>query len=111
MRGGGVIHGHHLPPTLQTAEASGTVPRVSLRESVEAFERDLLQDALKSSRGNCARAACQGWAPRSGSSITRFGSIGLMPIASVDRGNGDPLADQDSLRATSGKSSTGVTAA
>ncbi len=24
---GGVIHGHHLPPTLQTAEASGTVPR------------------------------------------------------------------------------------
>jgi Nif-specific regulatory protein len=54
---GGVIHGHHLPPTLQTAEASGTVPRVSLRESVEAFERDLLQDALKSSRGNCARAA------------------------------------------------------
>jgi len=56
---GGVIHGHHLPPTLQTAEASGTVPRVSLRESVEAFERDLLQDALKSSRGNCARAARQ----------------------------------------------------
>src|SRR5262245_60915651 len=54
---GGVIHGHHLPPTLQTAEASDTVPRTSLRESVDAFERDLIQDALKSSRGNCARAA------------------------------------------------------
>ena len=27
---GEVIHGHHLPPTLQTAEASGTVTRVSL---------------------------------------------------------------------------------
>jgi Nif-specific regulatory protein len=54
---GGVIHGHHLPPTLQTAEASGTAPRQSLAESVEAFERDLLQDALKTSRGNCARAA------------------------------------------------------
>ncbi len=27
---GGVIHAHHLPPTLQTAEASDTVPRVSL---------------------------------------------------------------------------------
>jgi Nif-specific regulatory protein len=54
---GGVIHGHHLPPTLQTAEASGTMPRVSLGESIEAFERDLLQDALKSARGNCARAA------------------------------------------------------
>ena len=27
---GGVIHGHHLPPTLQTAEASDTVQRQSL---------------------------------------------------------------------------------
>ena len=31
---GGVIHGHHLPPTLQTAEASDTVQRQSLVESV-----------------------------------------------------------------------------
>jgi Nif-specific regulatory protein len=54
---GGVIHGHHLPPTLQTAEASGTVPRQSLTESVSAFERDLLQDALKTTRGNRAQAA------------------------------------------------------
>jgi Nif-specific regulatory protein len=54
---GGVIHGHHLPPTLQTAEASDTVMRQSLEESVEAFERDLLQDALKTSRGSCARAS------------------------------------------------------
>jgi Nif-specific regulatory protein len=54
---GGVIHGHHLPPALQTAEASGTTPRMSLAESVEAYERDLLQDALKSTRGNRARAA------------------------------------------------------
>jgi Nif-specific regulatory protein len=54
---GGVIHGHHLPPTLQTAEASDTVTRQSLAESVEAFERDLIQDALKTTRGNCARAA------------------------------------------------------
>jgi Nif-specific regulatory protein len=54
---GSVIHGHHLPPTLQTAEASGTVPRVSLVETVQAFERDMIQDALKTTRGNCARAA------------------------------------------------------
>jgi Nif-specific regulatory protein len=54
---GGVIHGHHLPPTLQTAEASDTVPRQSLTESVSAFERDLLQDALKTTRGNRAQAA------------------------------------------------------
>jgi Nif-specific regulatory protein len=53
----GVVHAHHLPPTLQTAEASDTVPRVSLAESVEAFEKDLLLDALKTSRGNRARAA------------------------------------------------------
>ena len=54
---GGVIHGHHLPPTLQTAEASDTEPRQSLTESVAAFERDLLQDALKTTRGNRAHAA------------------------------------------------------
>ena len=30
MCDGQVIHGHHLPPSLQTAEASGTVTRVSL---------------------------------------------------------------------------------
>jgi Nif-specific regulatory protein len=53
----GVVHAHHLPPTLQTAEASDTVPRVALAESVEAFEKDLLLDALKTSRGNRARAA------------------------------------------------------
>jgi Nif-specific regulatory protein len=52
-----VIHGHHLPPTLQTAEASGTMPRTSLDETVASFERDLIQDALKSTRGNRARAA------------------------------------------------------
>jgi Nif-specific regulatory protein len=54
---GGVIHGHHLPPTLQTAEASGTVTRVSLGEAVDAYEKDLIQDALKSTRGNRTRAA------------------------------------------------------
>jgi Nif-specific regulatory protein len=52
-----VIHGHHLPPTLQTADASGTVTRVSLKDAVEGFERDLIQDALKTTRGNRAKAA------------------------------------------------------
>ena len=54
---GSVIHGHHLPPTLQTAEASGTMLRTALVDNVAAFERDLIQDALKSTRGNRARAA------------------------------------------------------
>jgi Nif-specific regulatory protein len=54
---GNVIHAHHLPPTLQTAEASGTVMSVSLTEAVDAYEKDLIQDALKTTRGNCAKAA------------------------------------------------------
>ncbi len=54
---GSVIHGHHLPPTLQTAEASNTSSSLSLEEAVTAYEKDLLLDALKSTRGNAARAA------------------------------------------------------
>ena len=52
-----VIHGHHLPPTLQTAEVSGTVTQVTLTAAIEAYESNLIQDALKSTRGNVARAA------------------------------------------------------
>ena len=54
---GNVIHGYHLPPTLQTAEGSGTVTKMSLDQAVSAFEKDLIQDALKTTRGNRARAA------------------------------------------------------
>jgi Nif-specific regulatory protein len=54
---GGVLHAHHLPPTLQTAEVSGTLPRQSLADAMSAFEKDLLLDALKISRGNRAKAA------------------------------------------------------
>jgi len=52
-----VIHGHHLPPTLQTAEASGTVFTGTLDETLDNFERELLIEALKSARGNKAKAA------------------------------------------------------
>jgi Nif-specific regulatory protein len=54
---GGVVHAHHLPPTLQTAEVSGTLPRRSLTNAVENYEKDLIVDALKSVRGNRAKAA------------------------------------------------------
>jgi Nif-specific regulatory protein len=54
---GTVIHAHHLPPTLQTAESSGTVVKVSLAEAITSYEKDLIQDALKTTRGNCSRAA------------------------------------------------------
>ncbi|MCV4614625.1 hypothetical protein OFM04_32520, partial [Escherichia coli] len=41
----------------QTAEVSGTVTDLSLEAAVKAFERGLIQDALKSTRGNIAKAA------------------------------------------------------
>jgi len=52
-----VIHGHHLPPTLQTAEASGTTFSGTLQATLDNVERELLLDALKSARGNRAKAA------------------------------------------------------
>jgi Nif-specific regulatory protein len=54
---GDVIHPHHLPATLQTAEATGSPVTGDLQAMVEAYERDLIVDALKSSRGNMAAAA------------------------------------------------------
>jgi Nif-specific regulatory protein len=55
----GVIHGHHLPPTLQTSEATGTIFNGSLEERVGIFERDMIVDALKRTSGNLAAAARQ----------------------------------------------------
>jgi Nif-specific regulatory protein len=52
-----VIHSYHLPPTLQTARDTGTQQSQSFSEAVEQFERELLIDALKSSRGNMRSAA------------------------------------------------------
>jgi len=53
----GVIHGHHLPPTLQTSDASDTIGEGTLEDRVSLFERDLLVDALKRTRGNVSAAA------------------------------------------------------
>ena len=52
-----VIHGHHLPPTLQTAEASGTSYTGTLQETLDNLERDIIVDAIKTARGNKAKAA------------------------------------------------------
>ena len=54
---GNVIHAHDLPPSLQTGEASGTVMSLSFSEAVEAYEKDLIEDALKTTRGNRVKAA------------------------------------------------------
>jgi len=53
----GVIHGHHLPPTLQTSDFSNTEGTGTLEERVALFERDIIVDALKRTSGNMAAAA------------------------------------------------------
>ncbi|MFP6684513.1 MAG: sigma 54-interacting transcriptional regulator, partial [Polyangiaceae bacterium] len=52
-----VLHGHHFPPSIQTAQASGTELRGTLTDKLAAVESEIITDALKSSRGNVARAA------------------------------------------------------
>ncbi|MBI5094703.1 MAG: nif-specific transcriptional activator NifA [Candidatus Hydrogenedentes bacterium] len=52
-----VVHGHHLPPTLQTAEASGTVIKETLDATLDNVEREMIVEALKNARGNKAKAA------------------------------------------------------
>ncbi len=53
----GVIHAHHLPPTLQTSDSSDTIGTGSFEEKVNLFERDIIIDALKRCNGNIAAAA------------------------------------------------------
>ncbi len=52
-----VIHGNHLPPTLQSAESTGTELHSTLDEALDDLERELILDALKSAKGNMAKAA------------------------------------------------------
>ena len=51
-----VIHSHHLPPTLQTGEQSGTLPSLSFEGAIQNYEKELIIDALKNSGGNMAKA-------------------------------------------------------
>ncbi len=53
---GDVVHGHHLPPTLQPAEASGTMVRVSLdgrRSRLDAARTSSSTRSEDGTRGNC----------------------------------------------------------
>ena len=52
-----VIHSHNLPPTLQTAEASDTIPAEGLDAALARVEREMIVDALKIANGNCRIAA------------------------------------------------------
>ncbi len=53
----GVIHGYHLPATLQTAEATATVSESTLQAALDGMEREMIIEALKNTRGNMAEAA------------------------------------------------------
>ena len=57
LTGDEAIRAHHLPPTLQTAEATGTGHHGTLKSTLETLERELIVDALKQHRGNRAAAA------------------------------------------------------
>jgi len=53
----GVIHAHHLPPSLQTSDESDTVGTGTLQERLDLFERDIIVDSLKRTGGNISSAA------------------------------------------------------
>ncbi|MEM5948196.1 nif-specific transcriptional activator NifA [Spirochaetia bacterium 38H-sp] len=53
----GVIHSYHLPPSLQSAESSHTEFRGTLQETLDRLEKELIEDALKTHRGNMSKAA------------------------------------------------------
>jgi Nif-specific regulatory protein len=59
-----VIHGYNMPPSLQTGQSTNTasiVPehKADFMTMVASFERELIVDALKLSRGNVASASRQ----------------------------------------------------
>jgi Nif-specific regulatory protein len=52
-----VVHGHHLSPAIHSADGGGQPAPFSLAESLDAYEKDLLLDALRAARGVRSRAA------------------------------------------------------
>jgi Nif-specific regulatory protein len=56
-----VMHGYSLPPSLQTSEQTNTSlftdQDASLKDMVDAYERELIVDTLKKHRGNAAATA------------------------------------------------------
>ena len=83
----GVVHGHHLPPSLQTAEATGTRVSGSFEVLMKAYEREILVEALKnakrlaSSRATLKGLAC--WVPSIFWETTKIPSISKRAIPSA----------------------------
>jgi Nif-specific regulatory protein len=57
LTSGSVIHHHHLPAVVQDAGVAGTAGQVGLSEALDVYEKDLLMDALRRSRGVRSEAA------------------------------------------------------
>lgn len=53
----GVIHGNLLPPSLQSAESTNSSQEIGLQLALDSLEIELIEDALKSAKGNIAKAA------------------------------------------------------
>ena len=54
-----VIHGFHLPPTLQTSPEDPLENRSTLQAALDGVEREMILDVLKNHHGNMAAAARQ----------------------------------------------------
>jgi Nif-specific regulatory protein len=52
-----VIHSYNLPPSLQTADSSNTSAKGGMMYTVEQVEKQLIREALTSTKGNIAKAA------------------------------------------------------
>lgn len=52
-----VIHGYHLPPSLQSSVHSGTRMHGRLEDRLDSLEYEMLVEALKASHGNITQAA------------------------------------------------------
>jgi len=52
-----VIHGYHLPPSLQSSVHSGTRMHGRLTDRLDSLEYEMLVEALKTSQGNITQAA------------------------------------------------------
>ncbi len=54
---GFVIQEHHLPESVRVATRERPVERLTLTDAVERLERQMIEEALRHARGNCAKAA------------------------------------------------------
>jgi Nif-specific regulatory protein len=52
-----VIHSFNLPPSLQTADSTDTSSKNGMKYTVEQVEKQLIRDALTTTKGNISKAA------------------------------------------------------